>query len=34
MALRIDAADFLNVGDDVIQVVRRKIEDEIFRRHG
>ena len=32
VALRIDATDFLDIGHDAIEVVLRKIEDQIFCR--
>ena len=34
MALRIDAADLVDIGNDMIEVVRRKIDNQIFAGHG
>jgi len=33
MALGIDAANFIDIGNDTIEVVRRKFDDQIFVGH-
>jgi hypothetical protein len=33
MALRIDASNLIDIGDDVIEVVSRKIDNQIFVGH-